>query len=252
MEQASLTKDLAGNAPPSPTIPAGDAPAALPGDADVGESAEEACFPDASGSLSSILASMGDDGDTRSEAVQPPAQAPSDKHRRKVPDPLQEGDNPYPDIMLMPLPRQDALRIKWGLGNGLPNVATLSEEELRRLAVWEAPDRKSGSLRLYGMLPSGAPWEARLSISGLEASPAGAIIGRDPSECTIVISEDSVSRRHALLQMTNEGLAISDLGSRNGTTVDDHALTRYDRQYPLTDGSTINLGEVAIRVELLV
>ncbi len=238
MEQASLTKDLAGNAPPSPTIPAGHAPAALPADAATGESAAAACFPVAPRPPPSTLPSLG--------------AAPSDKHRRKVPDPLQEGDNPYPDIMLMPLPRQDALRIKWGLGNGLPNVATLSEEELRRLAVGEAPDRKSGSLRLYGMLPSGAPWEARLSISGLEASPAGAIIGRDPSECTIVISEDSVSRRHALLQMTNEGLAISDLGSRNGTTVDDHALTRYDRQYPLTDGSTINLGEVAIRVELLV
>lgn len=153
--------------------------------------------------------------------------------------------------MLMPLPRQDALRIKWGLGNGLPNVTTLSDEELSRLAVGADADRKSGSLRLYGMFPSGEAWEVRLTFDDLNNAENGIIIGRDPSACGIVISEDSVSRKHAVLEMTADGLAISDLDSRNGTSVDDHILTRYDRCIPLHDGSTVNLGEVTIRVEIL-
>lgn len=153
--------------------------------------------------------------------------------------------------MLMPLPRQDALRIKWGLGSGLPNVSTLSDEELSRLAIGSEADKPSNSLRLYGMFPSGEPWETRLTFDELKAAPHGIIIGRDPGECSIVISEDSVSRRHALLEMTADGLVISDLDSRNGTSVDDHTLTRYDRCVPLNDGSTINLGEVTIRVEIL-
>lgn len=250
MEQAALTKDVPGNVPP---VPAVAPPQIQPVDSHE-NTADLPPFPDASGSLSSILASLGENEEERTTPPSTPdgAQQTGKRNKHAKTSPKKEDDNPYPDIMLMPLPRQDALRIKWGLGNGLPNIATLSAEELSRLAVGSTiSDRKNSSLRLFGMLPSGEPWETRLTYDELTNSPHGILIGRDPSECGIVISEDSVSRRHALLEMTADGLAISDLDSRNGTIVDERHLSRYDHRVPLNDGSTINLGEVTIRVEIL-
>src|SRR5206468_4130055 len=44
-------------------------------------------------------------------------------------------------------------------------------------------------------------------------------IGRDPG-CTVVLADESVSRRHARLELTPEGIRIVDLGSGNGVWVD--------------------------------
>lgn len=44
------------------------------------------------------------------------------------------------------------------------------------------------------------------------------LIGRDPG-CDIVIPDRQVSRQHARLQVTPEGVILEDLGSKNGTFV---------------------------------
>ena len=46
------------------------------------------------------------------------------------------------------------------------------------------------------------------------------LIGRDES-CTLVVSDDSVSRRHALLEKDTAGFLVTDLDSTNGTYVND-------------------------------
>lgn len=49
------------------------------------------------------------------------------------------------------------------------------------------------------------------------------IVGRGGT-CDIVILDESVSRRHARLTVNGSEISISDLGSRNGTFVDDEAI----------------------------
>ena len=44
------------------------------------------------------------------------------------------------------------------------------------------------------------------------------VIGRG-SDCDLVLNESEMSRRHALIENTQEGLFLRDLGSANGTLV---------------------------------
>jgi pSer/pThr/pTyr-binding forkhead associated (FHA) protein len=62
------------------------------------------------------------------------------------------------------------------------------------------------------------------------------VIGRDPN-CEIVIDDPMVSRRHASVTYEEMHWFIEDLGSRNGTLLDGHAVKRE----PLPDGSEIKL-----------
>jgi hypothetical protein len=50
------------------------------------------------------------------------------------------------------------------------------------------------------------------------------VIGRDP-EVEIYLADSRISRRHALIQPTEEGIFISDLGSSNGTLVNGELIT---------------------------
>lgn len=53
--------------------------------------------------------------------------------------------------------------------------------------------------------------------------PGATTIGRD-SRCGVVLDDESVSRRHCVVEVSRSGVTIADLGSRNGTHVDDRAL----------------------------
>lgn len=61
--------------------------------------------------------------------------------------------------------------------------------------------------------------------------------------------EKGVSRFHALLGYTEETLKIADLGSANGTYIDDERLLPH-RSYPLENGDRIRLAKLAFRVEV--
>ena len=65
------------------------------------------------------------------------------------------------------------------------------------------------------------------------------IIGRDPAS-NFVIDDIEVSRRHVRLIVQGSGFAIEDLGSTNGTFVDDQRIRNL---VPLKPGATIRLGE---------
>jgi two-component system response regulator AtoC len=45
------------------------------------------------------------------------------------------------------------------------------------------------------------------------------VFGREP-DCTVVLADTRVSRRHAVLRLQGDAIAFSDLGSRNGSLVD--------------------------------
>jgi hypothetical protein len=62
-------------------------------------------------------------------------------------------------------------------------------------------------------------------------------LGRLP-ECTITFDDSNVSREHAEIRPDGTGFVISDLGSTNGTLVNDSAITRHR----LDDGDRVCLG----------
>lgn len=229
------------------------APAPSGHEASADETAPE--IPLATGSLSEILAAMSSEA-TPLEEESSSAESAADTEAEKAEEaPAEKAapSRPYPDILLQPLPRQDPLRFKWHLGHGLPSVAQLSDDEGDALAeASEAADAapQPGFLRLYGLLNSGEPWEARLNFAELEKARGGIYIGRDPSVCRIVIPEESVSRRHAKLELAPKGLVITDQGSRNGVYVNGQQLAIYENRTPINDGDTLSLGDASLRVEI--
>lgn len=73
------------------------------------------------------------------------------------------------------------------------------------------------------------------------------IIGRTTKQADVVISDDTVSRRHALIVFDGEHFLISDCNSTNGTIVDGVPVTQ---PMPLRDHSLINLGSILINFNL--
>ena len=57
------------------------------------------------------------------------------------------------------------------------------------------------------------------------------LVGRSPS-ADLKLDDPSVSRLHARIEMRDDGVYVEDLGSRNGTTVDGHAVTAPQRLEP--------------------
>ncbi len=73
------------------------------------------------------------------------------------------------------------------------------------------------------------------------------VIGRDETLADACITLDRyVSRRHARLRSDTAGrLLLSDLQSRNGTRIDEHAVTGEE---PLEVGAPFQVGRTVLRV----
>ncbi len=75
--------------------------------------------------------------------------------------------------------------------------------------------------------------------------PAGpAVVGRDPA-CDLRIDDPDVSRRHARVEVRDDGVLVEDLGSKNGTTVDGEPVEGAVLARP---GATVSFGGPAYRV----
>ena len=70
------------------------------------------------------------------------------------------------------------------------------------------------------------------------------LVGRDVS-CDLTIDSARISRQHAVIRVTPEGVELEDLGSSNGTW---HHGARVDRR-KLLDGDELLFGDTAVRVE---
>ncbi len=66
-------------------------------------------------------------------------------------------------------------------------------------------------------------------------------LGRS-SQADIRFADDGVSRQHAAVEIEDEDVVIEDLGSRNGTFVNDESITRK----ALKDGDKIRIGQTSI------
>jgi hypothetical protein len=81
------------------------------------------------------------------------------------------------------------------------------------------PDHDAGATRMRMAVPkfvlrgvSGPAFGKTYPI------PSAQVIGRS-DECNISIASDEISRRHAQVKPTQDGLAVEDLGSANGTFI---------------------------------
>lgn len=151
-----------------------------------------------------------------------------------------------PGILIMPLPLHDPLRRKWNLGAGLPSAGFGTAGRSGEGKVLP----RGGRLRLFGLLSDGEPWEKFIPLAEL-AREGGFTLGREKEMCDLMLEDVSVSRLHARLEISQQGLVVSDLNSTNGVYVNDNAVDYYSPQVPLTDGATLTLGEVPLRVELI-
>jgi predicted component of type VI protein secretion system len=65
--------------------------------------------------------------------------------------------------------------------------------------------------------------------------------------CDIVFADELVSRQHAAIRVTQGGLEIEDLGSRNGTSVNGELIAAARALQP---GDTVAFGQVRLRVDM--
>jgi pSer/pThr/pTyr-binding forkhead associated (FHA) protein len=72
------------------------------------------------------------------------------------------------------------------------------------------------------------------------------LLGRSPY-CSIVVNDGLVSRQHAAIRVTRDGMQIEDLGSRNGTFVNHR---RISGTHVLSPGDRIDIGGHPMEIEL--
>jgi pSer/pThr/pTyr-binding forkhead associated (FHA) protein len=70
------------------------------------------------------------------------------------------------------------------------------------------------------------------------------VIGREPS-CDIALQEHLVSRQHARLQQSPQGWMLTDLGSTNGTFVNERQISAGEAT-PLKPGDRITIGNTIL------
>lgn len=82
-----------------------------------------------------------------------------------------------------------------------------------------------------------------LDIDGQRYNLTGAttVIGRG-TEADIVVDDNGVSRKHISLEVTPDGTILTDLGSTNGTFVEEQRIT----EVTLVDGNAIRIGRTVI------
>ncbi len=76
--------------------------------------------------------------------------------------------------------------------------------------------------------------------------PGESIIGRDPG-AAVFIDDQSISRRHARIHVSDGGPTIEDLGSKNGTFVGERKV---ESPLSLSDGDTIKVGFVVLTIRI--
>jgi FHA domain/Protein of unknown function (DUF3662) len=72
------------------------------------------------------------------------------------------------------------------------------------------------------------------------------VIGRMP-ECTIILSDPNVSRRHAEIRRIGDAVMVTDLGSTNGTRVNGLPV----REHELESGDEVTVGSTTLVFEHL-
>ena len=116
-----------------------------------------------------------------------------------------------------------------------------------KVEIFIDDDLKAGDLEVKTEFLGGES-QPRLLVSDGRTFAVGGdalVIGRSP-DVDFVINDSNVSRRHAELWRTSEGVAIRDLQSTNGTYVNGHRISAVS----LSPRDDITIGPLHMRIEL--
>jgi len=115
---------------------------------------------------------------------------------------------------------------------------------LRLPSTMQQSDAKAGSVEVNGASSPTGRLIARMNgevIQEQSLDRERTLIGRD-ERCDIRLMNSPVSRRHALVVNSSNGVKLVDLGSKNGTFVDGRQI----KQYTLQDSDVIVVGDCRI------
>jgi hypothetical protein len=82
----------------------------------------------------------------------------------------------------------------------------------------------------------------------LARAQKGLVIGRQRSLAELLLTDGSVSRRHARVVPLDGGIGIIDLNSSNGTMIDGRRLAPYADPVALKAGDSLTLGDVKLKL----
>ena len=103
---------------------------------------------------------------------------------------------------------------------------------MRQFEQWDTPSLVVTTPSLRGM---------RVGLAAHRTT-----VGRN-DDCDGVLDDPTVSRRHAVIELAGDGLTLTDLGSRNGTSVNGRPVAG---PVPLYPGDVVAFGSVEARVEM--
>jgi hypothetical protein len=139
--------------------------------------------------------------------------------------------------------RETAAERGWGLV-GPPEIEFVMDEELRRGRFEVEPSFVEGEEELAPLVAG----QATLTLlEGGQASRTYSLakpvvtLGRLP-ESDVVVADPGASRQHARISSGNGAFVLMDLGSTNGTLVNDREV----REHELADGDRITIGETVL------
>lgn len=120
-----------------------------------------------------------------------------------------------------------------------------------RLGPWlrgsgRAPEPEPGDWLLTGSDRRGEPIRLVVSRRRLARDDQGLVIGRNRRIADVVLSDPSVSRRHARVVASGEGVAVIDLKSKRGTWVGGERLAPYAKPTVIEAGSALRFGNVTL------
>jgi hypothetical protein len=101
---------------------------------------------------------------------------------------------------------------------------------------------------LSGFDKDGHSVQILITDSELKRSERGRVIGRKVSLVHHVLSDRTVSRRHARIVATPDGIGVVDLNSTHGTKVSGQEIAPYSEPVPVQPGAEISFGDVTLKV----
>ena len=200
--------------------------------------------------LSGLLAPTGE------SAGQEPESPPPDEARvATLPPTVEPRDEPPDERLTRPTPQPVAAPPAAAPPAPPPPVATPGPDFGAVTRIIERPAILEGSAESATIIlepKSERPGLRLVASTGpsqgetFDVTEDGATLGRLP-ENSICLTDGRLSRHHARIEFRDGGYWLSDLGSQNGTLVNDHALSE---AHLLQAGDTIELGTTRLMVML--
>jgi hypothetical protein len=117
-----------------------------------------------------------------------------------------------------------------------------------RVEMVTGPALGKGSFRILSEMVEGGPTASLVMADGtrIGVGDESVTLGRAP-DCTVVLADPTVSKRHAELRRDGQNVRLTDLGSTNGTKVNGTGV----RDWTLADGDEIRIGATVMRFETI-